>query len=138
MRKLNDFIIEKLKVSKEHSISLDTDIYKLSSNDEFNSYLRKVDEWLHSYAIKVPKNKANRNKLNSNDLYIYIDTKRQNYSLSIGYKNKETVLFMPKGADKLTKSDYKNQYAGWSIYDPLFIVPEELKYDVIEIINTNF
>jgi hypothetical protein len=110
----------------------------LSSKDEFNSYLRKVDEYLHSFATKVPKNKSNRNKLNSNDLYIFVETKYTNYTLSIGYKNKETVLFMPTGADKLTKSDYKNQYAGWSIYDPLFIVPEELKDGVIEIINTNF
>jgi hypothetical protein len=110
----------------------------LSSKDEFNSYLRKVDEYLHSFATKVPKNKSNRNKLNSNDLYIFVDTKYNNYTLSIGYKNNETVIFMPAGDDKLMKSDYKNQYAGWSIYDPLFIVPEELKDGVIEIINTNF
>ena len=41
MRKLEEFVIEKLKVSKENTISLDTDIYKLSSNDEFNAYLKK-------------------------------------------------------------------------------------------------
>lgn len=44
MRKLEEFVIEKLKVSKESPTILDTDIYELSSNDEFNSYLRKVDE----------------------------------------------------------------------------------------------
>lgn len=137
MRKLNDFIIEKLKISKESPIILDTDIYELSSNDEFNTYLRKVDEWIHSYATKVTKNKANKNKLNSNDLYIFIDTKYQNYSLSIGYKNKETVLFMPVGGNKLIKSDYtSSNNIGWSIYDPLFIVPEELKDNIIKIINT--
>lgn len=138
MRKLNDFIIEKLKISKESPIILDIDIYELSSNDEFNTYLRKADEWLHSYATKVPKNKSNKNILNSNDLYIFIDTKYNNSTLSIGYKNKETVLFMPAGGDKITKSDYKANYAGWGIYDPLFIVPEELKDNVIEIINTKF
>jgi hypothetical protein len=139
MRKLETFVIEKLKVSKENSINLDTDIYELSSNAEFNSYLRKVDEWLHSYGTKVPKNKSNKNILNSNDLYIFIDTKRQNYGLSIGYKNKETVLFIPEGGNKIIKTDYKSStYIGWSVYNPLFIVPEELKDNVIEIINTKF
>jgi hypothetical protein len=84
MRKLEEFVTEKLKVSKESPIILDTDIYELHSNDEFNSYLRKVDEWLHSYATKVSKNKSNKNILNTNDLYIFIDTKYQNYVLSIG------------------------------------------------------
>lgn len=136
MRKLETYVNEKLKVSKESPTILDTDIYELSSNDEFNSYLRKVDEWLHSYATKVPKNKANKNKLNSNDLYIFIDTTFQNYVLSIGHKNKETVIFMPVGSNKLIKSDYTNSNnMGWSIYDPLFIVPDELKNNVIEIIN---
>jgi hypothetical protein len=139
MRKLEEFVTEKLKVSKESPIILDTDIYELHSNDDFNSYLRKVDEWLHSYATKVSKNKSNKNILNTNDLYIFIDTKYQNYVLSIGYKNKETVLFMPVGGNKLIKSDYTTSYnIGWSIYNPLFIVPEELKDNVIEIINTKF
>lgn len=137
MRKLEEFVIEKLKVSKESPTILDTDIYELSSNAEFNSYLRKVDEWLHSYATKVPKNKANKNKLNSNDLYIFIDTTFHNYVLSIGYKNKETVIFMPAGGNKLVKSDYtSSSNIGWNIYDPLFIIPDELKDNVIEIINT--
>lgn len=138
MRKLEEFVIEKLKVSKENLTILDTDIYELSSNAEFNTYMRKVDEWLHSYASKVPKNRANKNKLNSNDLYIFVDTRYQNYILNIGYKNKETVIFMPVNGDKLMKSDYKGNDIGWSFYDPLFIVPEELKYNVIEIINTKF
>lgn len=138
MRKLEEFVIEKLKVSKDSPVILDTDIYELSSNEEFNEYLRKVDEWLHSYATKVPKNKANKNKLNSNDLYISIDTNYQNYVLSIGYKNKETVIFMPVNGDKLLKSDYKGNDMGWSVYGSLFIVPDELKDNVIEIINTKF
>lgn len=136
MRKLEEFVTEKLKVSKENSAILDTDIYELSSNDEFNSYIRKVDEWLHSYATKVPKDKANKNKLNSNDLYISIDTTFKNCILSVGYKNKETVIFMPDSSNKVVKSDYKGNEVGLSIYDPLFIVPDELKDNVIEIINT--
>lgn len=137
MRKLEEFVTEKLKVSKENSTILDTDIYELSSNAEFNSYLRKVDEWLHSYATKVPKNKANKNKLNSNDLYIFIDTTFNNYVLSIGYKKKETIIFMPAGSNKLKRSDYtSNAIVGWSFYDPVFIVPDKLKDNVIEIINT--
>lgn len=136
MRKLEEFVTEKLKVSKESPTILDTDIYELSSNDEFNSYMRKVDEYLHSYATKVPKNKSNKNKLNSNDLYIFIDTTFKNCVLSIGYKNKETVIFMPAGSNKLVKSDYTNSSnIAWNIYDPLFIVPDELKDNVIEIIN---
>lgn len=139
MRKLEEFVTEKLKVSKESTPILDIGIYDSSSNDEFNSYLSEVDEWLHSYATKVPKDKSNKNILNNNDLYIFIDTKHNNYSLSIGDKNKETVIFMPAGGNKLTKSDYKYKAGiGWSIYDPLFIVPKELKDNVIEIINTKF
>ena len=139
MRKLEEFVIEKLKVSKESTPILDTDIYELSSNDEFNTYMRKVDEWLHSYATTVPKNKSNKNKLNSNDLYIFIDTTFKNCVLSVGYKNKETVIFMPAGSNKLVKSDYtSSSNIGWNIYNPLFIVPDELKDNVIEIINTNF
>ena len=137
MRKLEEFVTEKLKVSKESTTLLDTDIYELSSNDEFNTYLRKVDEWLHSYATKVPKNKANKNKLNSNELYIFIDTEFNNYILSVGDKNKETVIFMPAGGNKLVKSDYtSSSNIALNIYDPLFIVPNELKDNVIEIINT--
>ena len=137
MRKLEEFVTEKLKVSKGSPTLLDTDIYELSSNAEFNSYLRKVDEWLQSYATKVPKNKSNKNKLNSNDLYIFIDTTFHNYVLSIGYKNKETVIFMPAGGNKIVKSDYtSSSNIGWNIYNPLFIVPDELKDNVIEIINT--
>lgn len=137
MRKLEEFVTEKLKVSKESTPILDTDIYELSSNDEFNTYMRKVDEWLHSYATTVPKNKSNKNKLNSNDLYIFIDTTFKNCVLSVGYKNKETVIFMPAGSNKLVKSDYtSSSNIGWNIYNPLFIVPDELKDNVIEIINT--
>lgn len=36
MKKLETFVNEKLKISKESSIILDTGIYELSSNDEFN------------------------------------------------------------------------------------------------------
>ena len=79
MKRLEEFVIEKLKVSKENTISLDTGIYELSSNDEFNAYLRKVDKWLHSFATPVPKNKSNKNILNNGDLYISIDTKFKNY-----------------------------------------------------------
>ena len=57
MKKLETYVTEKLKVSKENTISLDTDIYKISSRDEFNTYLRKANEWLQSFATKVPKNK---------------------------------------------------------------------------------
>ena len=55
MRKLEEFVIEKLKVSKENTISLDTSIYELSSHDEFNTYLRKANEWLQSFAKKYQK-----------------------------------------------------------------------------------
>ena len=75
MKNLEEFVIEKLKVSKENTISLNTDIYELSSNDEFNTYLRKANEWLQSFATKVPKDKANKPILNSDDLYISIHTK---------------------------------------------------------------
>lgn len=136
MRKLEEFVIEKLKVSKESTPILDIGIYDSSSNAEFNTYLREVDEWLHSYATKVPKDKSNKNILNSNDLYIFIDTKYQNYILSIGYKTKETVIFMPVSGNKLLKSDYKGNDIGWSVYDSVFVVPNELKDNVIEIINT--
>ena len=47
MIKLETYVNEKLKVSKKSPIILDTDIYELSSNDEFNAYLRKVNKWLH-------------------------------------------------------------------------------------------
>ena len=135
MRKLEEFIIEKLKVSKENTISLDTDIYELSSNDEFNAYLRDVNNYLYSFATKVPKDKSNKNKLNTDDLYISIDTKGNNYALSIGYKNKETYLFMPVGGEEVMKVDAKGNDTGWRVYDTVFIVPDELKDDVIEIIN---
>lgn len=46
---------------------------------------------------------------------------------------------MPAGSNKLVKSDYTNSSnIAWNIYDPLFIVPDELKNNVIEIINTKF
>ena len=46
MKKLETYVNEKLKVSKKSPIILDTDIYKISSRDEFNTYLRKANEWL--------------------------------------------------------------------------------------------
>ena len=135
MKKLEEFVIEKLKVvSKENTISLDADIYELSSNDEFNAYLRKANEWLQSFATKVPKNKSNKNILNNDDLYISIDTKFRNYMLTIGSKKHETTLFIPAGGEEVMKTDAKGAL-GWRVYDEVFIVPDELKDDVIEIIN---
>ena len=135
MRNLETFVNEKLKVSKKSPIILDTDIYELSSNDEFNAYLRKANEWLQSFATKVSKNKSNKNILNNDDLYISIDTKFKNYMLSIGYKNNETVLFIPSGSEEVMKTDAKGNDVGWRVYDTVFIVPDELKDNVVEIIN---
>ena len=134
MRKLEEFVIEKLKVSKENTISLDTSIYELSSHNEFNTYLRKANEWLQSFAKKVSKDKSNKPILNSDDLYISIHTKYQNCMLSIGDKNNEIVLFIPVGGEEVIKDDFKGN-TGWRVYDEVFIVPDELKDDVIEIIN---
>ena len=136
MRKLEEFVIEKLKVSKENTISLDTSIYELSSHNEFNTYLRKANEWLQSFAKKVSKDKSNKPILNSDDLYISIHTKYQNCMLSIGDKNNEIVLFIPAGGEEVIKDDFKGN-TGWRVYDVVFIVPDELKDDVIEIINYN-
>ena len=135
MRNLETFVNEKLKVSKENTINLDISIYELSSNDEFNAYLRKANEWLQSFATKVSKNKSNKNILNNDDLYISIDTKFKNYMLSIGYKNNETVLFIPSGSEEVMKTDAKGNDVGWRVYDTVFIVPDELKDNVVEIIN---
>ena len=135
MKKLEEFVIEKLKVSKENTISLDRSIYELSSNDEFNTYLRKANEWLQSFAKKVLKDKSNKPILNSDDLYISIHTKYQNCMLSIGDKNNEIVIFIPAGGDEVIKDDYFKGNTGWRVYDTVFIVPDELKDDVIEIIN---
>ena len=44
MKTLETYVNEKLKVSKKSPIILDTDIYELFSNKEFNAYLRKVDK----------------------------------------------------------------------------------------------
>ena len=135
MKKLEEFVIEKLKVSKENTISLDRSIYELSSNDEFNTYLRKANEWLQSFATKVPKDKSNKPILNSDDLYISIHTKYKNCMLSIGDKNNEIVLFIPAGGEEVVKKDDFKGNTGWRVYDEVFIVPDELKDDVIEIIN---
>ena len=134
MRKLETYINEKLKVSKENTISLDTGIYELSSHDEFNTYLRKVNNWFYSFAEEVSKDKSNKPILNSDDLYISIHTKYQNCMLSIGDKNNEIVLFIPAGGDEVIKDDFKGN-TGWRVYDTVFIVPDEIKDDVIEIIN---
>ena len=136
MRKLEEFVIEKLKVSKENTISLDTSIYELSSHDEFNTYLRKANEWLQLFAKKVSKDKSNKPILNSDDLYISIHTKYQNCMLSIGDKNNEIVLFIPADGEEVIKDDFKGN-TGWRVYAVVFIVPDELKDDVIEIINYN-
>ena len=133
MKKLETFVNEKLKISKESSIILDTGIYELSSNDEFNIYLQKVNNWFHSFATPVPKNKTNKNILNSDDLYIAIDNKY--HILSVGYKNKETVLFMLSTSNEVMKDDCKGNNTGWRVYDAVFIVPNELKDNVMEIIN---
>ena len=135
MKRLEEFVIEKLKVSKENTISLDTDIYELSSNDEFNAYLKKVNNWFYSFAEEVSKDKSNKPILNSDDLYISIHTKYQNCMLSIGDKYNEIVLFIPSGDDKVIKKDDFKGNTGWRVYDEVFIVPDELKDDVIEIIN---
>lgn len=135
MIKLEEFVVEKLKVvSKENTISLDTDIYELSSHDEFNAYLRKANEWLNSFATKVPKDKSNKPILNSDDLYISIHTKYKNCMLSVGDKNNEILLFIPDGDKEVIKDDFRGN-TGWRVYDTVFIVPDELKDDVIEIIN---
>ncbi len=133
MKKLETFVNEKLKISKESSIILDTGIYELSSNDEFNIYLQKVNNWFHSFATPAPKNKTNKNILNSDDLYIAIDNKY--HILSVGYKNKETVLFMLSTSNEVMKDDYKGNNTWWRVYDAVFIVPNELKDDVMKIIN---
>ena len=137
MKKLETYINEKLNVSKENTIILDADIYELSSTDKFNIYLRKAKDWLNSFATIVPKNKSNKNILNNDDLYISIDTKFKNYILSVGYKNNETVLYIHDDGyeTKVMKGDYKGNDTGWKVYDTVFIVPDELKDDVIEIIN---
>ena len=134
MKRLEEFVIEKLKVSKENTIRLDTSIYELSSHDEFNTYLRKVNNWFYSFAEEVSKDKSNKPILNSDDLYISIHTKYQNCMLSIGDKNNEIVLFIPAGGEEVIKNDFKGN-TGWRVYDEVFIVPDELKNDVIEIIN---
>lgn len=135
MRKLEEFVTEKLKVSAKTQSILDTDIFELSSTDEFNEYLIKVDEWLQSNATKVPKDKSNKNKLNIYDFYIFVDNRYKVQSLSVGYKNKETLIFMDANVNKVMKSNYTGGTIGWRNYDPLFIVPDELKDNVIEIIN---
>ena len=135
MINLETFVNEKLKVSKKSPIILDIDIYELTSHDEFNTYLRNANNWLQSFATKVPKDKSNKNILNTDDLYISIDTKRNTYALSVGYKNKETYLFMPVGAEEVMKTDAKGNDTGWRIYDTVFIVPDYIKDDVIKIIN---
>ena len=137
MIKLETYINEKLNVSKGNTIILDTGIYELSSTDKFNAYLRNAKDWLISFAKIVPKNKSNKNIINSDELYISIDTKFKNYILNIGYKNKETVLFIRDDGyeTKVMKDDYKGNDTGWKVYDTVFIVPGELKDDIVEIIN---
>ena len=55
--------------------------------------------------------------------------------LSIGDKNNEIVLFIPAGGEEVVKKDDFKGNTGWRVYDEVFIVPDELKDDVIEIIN---
>ena len=137
MRNLETFVNEKLKVSKKSPIILDTDIYELSSNKGFNAYLRKVDKWLHSFATPVSKNNSNKNELNDNDLYIMVHINKtfRNYMLHIGDKNTEIILRVPNSYHEIRKYDYKGDNTGWSTYDNVFIVPDELKDNVVEIIN---
>ena len=137
MKNLETYVNEKLNVSKENAFILDAGIYELSSIDKFNTYLRKAKDWLNSFAKIVPKNRSNKNTLNNDELYISIDTNFKNYILSIGYKNKETVLFIrDDGYEvKVMKDDYKGNDTGWKVYDTVFIVPNELKDDIVEIIN---
>ena len=137
MRNLETFVNEKLKVSKKSPIILDTDIYELSSNKEFNAYLRKVDKWLHSFATPVSKNNSNKIELNDNDLYIMVHINKtfRNYMLHIGDKNTEIILRVPNGYHEIRKYDYKGDNTGWSTYDNVFIVHDELKDNVVEIIN---
>lgn len=135
MIKLEEFVTEKLKVSTKTPTILDTDIFELHSNDEFNTYLKKVEEYLYAHATKVPKDKSNKNKLNIYDFYIFIDDGYKVHSLSVGYKNKQTLIFMPLGDNKVMKSNYTGSAVGWCNHDPLFIVPNELKDNVIEIMN---
>lgn len=134
---LETFVNEKLKVSKKSPIILDTDVYELYSNKEFNAYLRKVDKWLHSFATPVPKNNSNKNELNDNDLYIMVHINKtfRNYMLHIGDKNTEIILRVPNGYHEIRKYDYKDDNTSWSTSDNVFIVPDELKDNVVEIIN---
>ena len=112
-------------------------IPETASNKEFNAYLRKVDKWLHSFATPVSKNNSNKNELNDNDLYIMVHINKtfRNYMLHIGDKNTEIILRVPNGYHEIHKYDYKGDNTGWSTYDNVFIVPDELKDNVAEIIN---
>ena len=46
------------------------------------------------------------------------------------------VLFIPADGEEVIKDDFKGN-TGWRVYAVVFIVPDELKDDVIEIINYN-
>ena len=55
--------------------------------------------------------------------------------LHIGRKNTEIILCILKGYHEIHKYDYEGDNTGWSNYDNVFIVPDELKDNVMEIIN---
>ena len=55
--------------------------------------------------------------------------------LSIGYKNNETVLFIPADGEEVMKTEAKGNDVGWRVYDTVFNVPDELTDNVMEIIN---
>ena len=55
--------------------------------------------------------------------------------LHIGRKNTEIILCIPNGYHEIRKYDYEGDHTGWSNYDNVSIVHDELKDNVMEIIN---
>ena len=66
---------------------------------------------------------------------VHVNKTYRNYTLHIGCKNIEIILCIPKGYHEIRKYDYEGDNTGWSAYDNVFIVPDELKDNVMEIIN---
>ena len=66
---------------------------------------------------------------------VHINKTFRNYMLHIGDKNTEIILRVPNSYHEIRKYDYKGDNTGWSTYDNVFIVPDELKDNVVEIIN---
>ena len=66
---------------------------------------------------------------------VHVNKTYRNYTLHIGRKNTEIILCIPKGYHEIRKYDYEGDNTGWSNYDNVFNVPDELKDNVMEIIN---